>query len=412
MPGCSAAARTAADPAPFPRIEPAAAGFDAATLARIQPEIQAIVDSGRVAGAVVVLARGGQVVYEEAIGRIDAGHPEPLRTDHLFRIYSMTKPVTAAAILKLQDQGRLDIDDPVSRYIPAFANVMVYAGGPSAEPRLRAPARPPTVADLMSHTSGLSYGVFGNTPVDSIYTRAGMLDPGMTLEQFADSVAKLPLLYSPGDRWVYSVGLDVAGRVVEVASGMSFGEYLRREIFEPLGMDETSFFIREGDEDRLMPIHSPGPDGRVVPEREIGDSFERTARFESGGGGLISTTDDYLRFAQMLLNGGELDGARVLSPESVATMSRNHLPEAIRATTLAGPTHGFGLAVAVQVAPPASGTGSPTGTYWWAGLASTNFWIDPENDVVGLYLTQQTPSGRDGGAYATFRRLAYEALED
>ncbi|MEX2583647.1 MAG: serine hydrolase domain-containing protein [Gemmatimonadota bacterium] len=401
----------ATQPRSLPTAAPEQAGFSSEELARIRPAMQALVDSGRVAGVVAVIARNGNVVYEEAIGRFDSERPEALSPDHLFRIYSMTKPVTAAAILKLQEQGRLDIDDPVSNYIPAFADVKVFAGGPSTNPQLRAPARAPTVGDLLSHTAGLSYGVFGNTAVDSIYTRAGMLDPSMTLQQFADSVARLPLLYSPGDRWVYSVGLDVAGRVVEAASGMSFDEYLRRELFDPLGMRNTSFFIREGDEDRLMPIHNPGPDGRVVPAREVGPSFERSARFLSGGGGLISTPGDYIRFAQMLLNGGELDGVRILTPESVALMSRNHLPESIRATTLAGRNHGFGLAVAVQVDPPDGNTLSPTGTYWWAGLANTNFWIDPENELIGMIYTQQLPSGRDGGASSTFRRMVYEALE-
>lgn len=404
------AAQTPSTAPAFPRVFPAEAGFDAATLSRIRPEIQAIVDAGQVAGAVVVLARNGEIVYEDAIGRFDAGRPDPLRTDHLFRIYSMSKPVTAVAILKLQEQGRLNIDDPVSKYLPEFADVRVYAGGPAANPQLRAPSRPPTVADLMSHTAGLTYGVFGNTTVDSLYLQAGILDPSMTLAEFSEALAGVPLLYSPGDRWVYSVGLDLAGRVVEVASGMSFGEYLQRELFDPLGMDETSFFIRPGDESRLMPIHNPGPDGRVVPDRQIGPSFERTARFESGGGGLISTADDYLRFAQMLANGGELNGVRILSEESVEVLSRNHLPDAIRGTTLAGPTHGFGLAVAVQVAPPAGESGSAEGTYWWAGMASTNFWIDPENDIVGIYLTQRLPTGQDGGAYNTFHQIVYEAL--
>jgi CubicO group peptidase (beta-lactamase class C family) len=404
-------AACASQPRPLGRVAPEQAGFDAEALARIRPAMQALVDTGAVAGVVAVIARNGQVVYEEAIGRFDAERPDPLRADHLFRIYSMTKPVTAVAILKLQDQGRLNIDDPVSKYIPAFADVKVYAGGPAANPQLRAPARAPTVADLLSHTAGLSYGLFGNTAVDSIYTRAGMLAPTMTLQQFADSVARLPLLYSPGERWVYSVGQDVAGRVVEVASGMTFGEYLRREIFEPLGMRNTSFFIREGQESRLMPVHQPGQGGRVRPQREVGAGFERTARFESGGGGLISTPADYLRFAQMLLNGGELDGVRILSRRSVEIMGSDRLPEAIRGTTLAGRNHGFGLSVAVQTDPPSGATLSPAGTYWWSGMANTYFWIDPENQLIGMLFNQHLPSGRDGGAYATFRRMVYEALD-
>jgi CubicO group peptidase (beta-lactamase class C family) len=396
----------ATPPRPFSRVLPEQAGFSAEGLARIGPALQALVDTGAVAGVVAVIARDGRIVYEEGIGRFDAERPEPLTPQHLFRIYSMTKPVTAVAIMKLQEQGRLNIDDPVARYIPAFADVQVYAGGPSTSPQLRAPARPPTIADLLSHTSGLTYGVFGNTPLDSMYLRAGLLSPATTLEQFADAVAALPLLFSPGERWVYSVGQDVAGRVVEVASGLPFGEYLQLEIFGPLGMTNTSFFIREGEEGRLMPMHQPGPGGRVRPLRSIGASFERTARFESGGGGLISTPGDYLRFAQMLLNGGQLNGVRILSPASVESITRNHLPEPIRGTTMAGPAHGFGLSVAVQVDPP-NGRGPAVGTYWWAGAANTNFWIDPENRLVGMIFTQQR---NDGAANAAFRRLVYEAM--
>jgi CubicO group peptidase (beta-lactamase class C family) len=400
----------ATQPRSFPRVQPEQAGFSAEGLARIRPALQALVDTGMVAGVVTVVARDGSIVHEEEIGRFDSERPEPLTSGHLFRIYSMTKPVTAVAIMKLQEQGRLHIDDPVSKYIPAFASVQVYAGGPSTSPQLRAPARAPTIADLLSHSSGLTYGAFGNSPVDSMYQRAGLLSPARTLEQFADAVAALPLLFSPGERWLYSVGQDVAGRVVEVASGMTFGEYLQQDIFGPLGMTSTSFFIREGQQDRLMPIHHPAPGGRVRPRREVGAGFERTARLESGGGGLISTPGDFLKFAQMLLNGGQLDGVRILSPASVATISRNRLPDAIRGTTLAGRSHGFGLSVAVQADPP-TGPGSAAGTYWWAGMANTNFWIDPENRVIGMIFTQQLPSGRDGGAYATFRRLVYEALE-
>jgi CubicO group peptidase (beta-lactamase class C family) len=400
----------ATKPRSFHPVQPEQAGFSAEGLARIRPALQALVDTGVVAGVVAVVARDGRIVYEEAIGRFDAERPEPLTPDHLFRIYSMTKPVTAVAIMKLQEQGTLHIDDPVSQYIPAFADVQVYAGGPSTSPQLTAPARALTIADLLSHSSGLTYGVFGNTPVDSMYQRAGLLDPARNLEQFADAVAALPLVFSPGDRWMYSVGSDVAGRVVEVASGLTFGEYLQQEIFGPLGMTNTSFFIHEEQEGRLMPIHNLGPDGRLRPQRGVGAGFERTARFESGGGGLISTPGDYLRFAQMLLNHGQLHGVRILSPASVEAISRNRLPEPIRGTTLAGRNHGFGLSVAVQVDPP-TGAGSAEGTYWWSGLANTNFWIDPENRLIGMTFTQQLPGGRDGGAYASFRRLVYEALE-
>jgi CubicO group peptidase (beta-lactamase class C family) len=395
----------------LPAAPPEEVGLSAERLSRITETMQAFADSGRFAGAVAVVARGGRVAYRQPIGRFDASAPDALSADHLFRIYSMTKPVTAVAILRLADQGKLRLDDPVSRFIPGFGEVGVYVAGPASAPELRPASRPPTVGDLLSHTSGLTYGVFGNSPVDSLYRAAGLLAAGESLEEFGRRVAALPLQYSPGERWVYSIGQDVAGRVVEVAAGMSFDEFLRREIFEPLGMRNTSFTLPAGMEGRLVPVHEPGPDRRMRPRSGGDEAYRPEARFRSGGGGLISTVDDYLRFAQMLLDGGELDGARILRPESVALMSTDLLPPAIHGTTSAGPTHGFGLSVAVQTADTSPRDPSAAGTYWWAGLASTFFWIDPENDLVALFFMQHMPTGADG-AYPVFRRMVYEALEN
>jgi CubicO group peptidase (beta-lactamase class C family) len=289
--------------------------------------------------------------------------------------------------------------------------VKVFAGGPAARPELREAAREPTVKDLLVHTAGLSYGIFGNTAVDTLYVGAGLLGADADLEEFTRRVVSLPLLYSPGERWVYSVGQDVAGRVVEIVSGLSYDEFLRREIFEPLGMHDTSFRVQPGAESRLVPIHEPGPDRRMRPQPGgVGEMFEPEARFLSGGGGLISTVDDFIRFAQMLLNGGELDGVRILEPESVALMTSDHLPPALHGTTLAGPGHGFGLTVAVQTADPSPMAPSAAGSYWWAGMASTYFWNDPQNNLIGMLFTQHLPTGADG-TYPLFRRMVYEALE-
>lgn len=255
-------------------------GLSPTALERIAPALDAYVTSGKLPGMVAVIARHGKVGYQQAVGWMDVARRVPMRTDGVFRIFSMTKPIIAAAALRLVDQGRLHLSDPVAKYIPAFADTKVYAGGPAAQPAVQSPGTPITVEHLLTHTSGLTYGFFGQTPVDSIYLRANLMRPTQTIEQFADSLARLPLLFSPGSRWTYSVSIDVLGRVVEVASGRPLDQFLDDEIFGPLGMRETGFHVRPAMEGRIPVLYTRGTDGRLNPEEPLlEESYLPTGRF-------------------------------------------------------------------------------------------------------------------------------------
>jgi CubicO group peptidase (beta-lactamase class C family) len=405
--GSCTAARTG-----LPVAAPTDVGLSSDALAAIPPALQAYVDSGKLAGITAIIARHGRIGFQQSFGWQDLGRGEPLRSDAVFRIYSMTKPVLAAAVLRLVEQGRLALEDPVSKTIPAFANVKVYAGGAADDPVLLDPDSAITVRHLLTHTAGLGYGN-GVTPVDTIYQRAAVFDPARTVEQFADSVARLPLYFSPGSRFQYSAAIDVLGRVIEVASGLPLDHFLDREIFQPLGMRDTSFRIRRDLQGRIATLYSRDPDGKLSEVTGgLNEMYEPDARFFWGGGGLLSTAHDYLRFAQMLLNGGQLNGRRVLQATSVAGMMRNHLPDSL--TPLSGPPlmdegYGYGLAGAVLVDTARARLPGAPGIYRWSGYVGTYFWIDPENDLIGMIWTQFTP-GRTYELEQEFQRLVYAAL--
>ncbi len=389
-------------------------GLSSRQLAKITPVLQSLVDSGKLAGVVAMVARHGKLVYTHAVGRRDVTSDAALRIDDVFRIYSMTKPVIAAAILKLADQGKLRLDDPVAKFIPAFGATKVYAGGPSKAPMLKPPSRPMTIEHLLTPTSGLTYGFFTQTPVDTIYRDAQPVNRTRTVEQFADSIARLPLAFSPGDAWNYSYSIDVAGRVVEVASGRPLDVFLAEEIFRPLGMYETAFHVLPSMTGRIMALHSR-VDGALRPDAQLlSASYLPSGRFLSGGGGLLSTAPDYIRFAQMLLNKGELEGHRVLSRASVDNMVRNHLAPSL--TPIVSPLigysgYGYGLGGAVLLDSAAAGIGGSPGIYRWWGIMGTFFWIDPKTDLVGMVWTQfnngivRLPDLEPG-----FQRLVYSAV--
>lgn len=388
-------------------------GLSPAVLERIGPALQPLVDSGRVGGIYAVIARHGQIGYERTFGWRDVARGERLRRDAIFRVYSMTKPVVAVGVLRLVEDGKVALDDPVSKYIPAFASVQVFAGGSADAPVLEPPRSPITVRQLLNHTSGLGYGLTAG-PADTIFTRARMYDASRTLAQFTDSLARLPLLFHPGTRWGYSSGLDVAGRVIEVASGMTLDRFLDQAIFRPLGMRDTGFRIRPGMRSRLATVYAPAPDGSIQPLGEDGlmAMFEPEARFLWGSGGLLSTPDDYLRFAQMLLGGGALGDVRILRPETVALMTRNTLaPELapIAYGSLSDGTYGFGLGVAVRLHTTGAARPGPAGIFRWSGYLGTYFWVDPVNDLIAMVWTQLSPGGRYP-LEATMQRLVYEAL--
>jgi CubicO group peptidase (beta-lactamase class C family) len=397
-------------PPALPPAPPEALGLSSAALERIDPALQAFVDSGAVGGVYAVIARHGRIGYERTFGWRDVASREPLRRDAIFRIYSMTKPVVAAGILRLVDDGRIGLDDPVSRYIPAFAEAKVFAGGTAAAPVLQAPASPITVRQLLNHTSGLAYGLTPG-PVDTLFAAARLYDAGRTLEEFTDLLARIPLLFHPGTQWSYGSGLDVAGRVIEAASGQTLDRFLDDEIFRPLGMRDTGFRIRPDMRGRLVTVYRSGPDGTL---QELGPDalmamFEPEARFLWGSGGLLSTPDDFLRFAQMLLNGGVLDGARILRPETVALMTGNTVPPElgpISSSSLRDPTYGFGLAVAVKVDTVGATRPGPVGTFRWSGYIGTYFWVDTVNDLVAMVWTQFSPGARHP-LEATYEELVY-----
>ena len=397
--------------AALPKASPATLGLSSEGLARITPALQAYVDSGKVGGIYAVIVRDGRIGYEHTFGWSDVERRRPMKRDAVFRIFSMTKPVVAAGALRLVDQGKISLDDPVAKYIPSFAHVQVYAGGSADAPQVRPPDSAMTIRHLLTHTSGLGYALTAH-PADSIFARARVYNPAFTLEQFTDSVARLPLLFSPGTRWSYSSGIDIVGRVIEVASGKTLDRFLDDELFQPLGMTSTAFRHRADLDRRLAVLYARNDDGslRVVTGGLMG-MYAPDARFLWGSGGLLSSPDDFLRFAQMLVNGGELNGVRVLSAQSVAEMTRNQLtPERIaeaRATML-GDGYGFGLAGSVLVDSIDSMPGAP-GIYRWSGYVGTYFWIDPRNRLLAMVWTQHNP-GREYPLEHDFQRLVYGAL--
>ncbi|HEU5209042.1 MAG TPA: serine hydrolase domain-containing protein [Longimicrobiales bacterium] len=397
LPG-QAACAARSEPAPHTALS-GSVDLSSAALDRLGSALGGLVDAGKLAAVYGVITSNGEIIYEQTFGTRDLGTREPLERDDIFRIYSMTKPVVAVGILRLVDQGRLGLDDPVSRYLPAFARVKVFQGGTADEPVLREPARPITIRQLLNHTSGLPYGLT-DSPVDTIFRRARLYDAQHTLRQFTDSLARIPPLFEPGTRWSYSSGLDVAGHVIEVVSGRTLDVFLEEEIFEPLGMHDTGFRIRPGDRERLVTVYTPGADSTLQPLTEDGllAMFEPEARFLWGSGGLLSTPHDFLRFAHMLLNGGALGDVRILQPETVALMTQNTLPPELTPVsypTLSDSAYGFGLGVAVKVRATEAEPNVPVGLYRWSGYLGTYFWVDPANDLVAMVWTQLSP----GGAY-------------
>jgi CubicO group peptidase (beta-lactamase class C family) len=392
-------AQSAATAAPsasgLPLAKPESVGLSSEALARMDVGMQGLIDKQHLAGIVTLVARHGKVVQYKAYGMQDLQSRTPMRTDTIARIYSMTKPVTGVAMMMLYEEGKWRPSDPIAKHIPEFANLKVYAGvDASGAPILQAPAHPPTMAELMSHTAGFTYGLFGNTPVDKLY----QTDPPLnapSLKAFIDRMAQLPLLYQPGERWVYSVSVDIQGYLVEKLSGKTFPEFLRTRIFEPLGMKDTAFFVPEEKLPRVASIYSwRASENALVPDRRDPD-ISKPPRLPSGGGGLYSTAADYFRFAQMLLNGGQLDGKRLLKSSTVEMMRTNILSEQVLNSksgigqAVFSPAQGFGYDVAVVMDPAAAKRQVGKGSYWWWGAAGTWFWIDPTNDVVMVGIIQR-----------------------
>jgi CubicO group peptidase (beta-lactamase class C family) len=394
----------------LPSARPAEVGLTASALERIAPALQPYVESGKLPGMLAVVARHGKVAYVGSVGT--AAMPAP-RSDAVFRIFSMTKPITSVGMMQLVERGAVRLDDPVAKYIPAFARVRVYAGGTTAQLTLRDPDRPVTVADLLTHTAGLTYGLFGNTTVDSIYLRAGFFGPGWTNASLADSLARLPLMFSPGSKWNYSFATDVIGRIIEIVSGTTLDRYLDSALFQPLGMTMTGFHATPAMQALVTPAYVRGEGGTLQAVPALEPQYTAAGTHLSGGGGLLSTPGDYLRFAQMLLNGGQLEGRRVLKRETVRQLMQNQLASALLPIDPAPDwppgRSGFGYAAAVRIDDDSAGQGT-VGTFRWAGYASTFFWIDPKAELIAMVWTQYMPVMEVWSLDTDFQRLVYAAL--
>ncbi|MGJ8688082.1 MAG: serine hydrolase domain-containing protein [Gammaproteobacteria bacterium] len=392
---------------------PESVGMSSEALERIAPLLQQYVDSGELVGVVSMLARHGEIVHFDNYGTLDKDTGAPIEKDSLFRIYSMSKPITTVAAMMLYEEGKFQLSDPVSKFLPEFANLKVMGEGGSRV----APERPMTMQMLMSHTAGLTYGVFGDTLVDRQYRDADILS-NTDLAEMTSRLGEIPLQYQPGTRFHYSVSVDVLGRVVEVLSGQSLDAFFEQRIFTPLEMTDTFFEVPADKKPRFGTNHSFDPSTKtlVVSDRPETSAFANEVTFFSGGGGLVSSTEDYMRFSQMLLNGGELDGARILGRKTIEFMTQNHLPGIFGGPSLNTDADlygmsrgtGFGLGFAVVEDPAGAGGITSPGEFYWGGAAGTIFWIDPVEDLIGIVMVQhmnvQVPLRN------TFKAVSYGAL--
>jgi CubicO group peptidase (beta-lactamase class C family) len=396
---------------------PEAEGFSKQRLEALDHSLKALVDSKQLAGMVTVLARHGKVVDEKSYGYADLASQKVMQQDTIVRIYSMTKPITGVAMMMLYEEGKWKPSDPISKYIPEFKDLKVYAGADKdGNAILEKPAHAPTLGELMSHTAGFTYGLFGTTAVDKMYQDAHLL-AASSLKDFIDKLAKLPLLYQPGEGWVYSVSVDIQGYLVEKLSGKPFADFLRERIFLPLQMKDTGFYVPAEKLGRVATIYTADPAQGLAPMPSDPKISEPPA-LASGGGGLYSTAGDYLRFAQMVLNGGELNGVRLLAPSSIELMRTNHVAEGVKSARKFGiglyqmqPGLGFGYDFAILEDPSRLGSTAGKGTFLWDGVAGTWFWIDPTNDVVFVGIIQRWLLG--GGVPDVenlSRALTYQAL--
>jgi CubicO group peptidase (beta-lactamase class C family) len=398
----------------LPTARPEQLGFSAERLGRLGAWVEAEVAAKRVPGAVVMIARDGKLAYYNAFGQQDPTRGQPMGRDSIFRIYSMTKPMVSVAALMMVEEGKLLLEAPVSRYIPSFANLRVGvekvdAASNTKSLDLVAVRRPMTVQDLLRHTSGLTYGFFGDSMVKKAYLDAGIGSGDLNSAEFVDQLAKMPLHYQPGSTWDYSYSTDVLGRVLEVLSGQSLETVLRTRLFEPLGMRDTSFYVPEPA--RQARLAEPFADDRSIGAGAAFGDPRVVQRFESGGGGLVSTADDYARFLQMLASGGVANGRRFISPKTLEYMTSDHLGTAIATTPLylPGAGYGFGLGFAVRKVTGEAPYISPAGEYYWGGAGGTYFWVDPRNNMF-VILMMQSPKQRV--AYrSVLRNMVYAALE-
>ncbi len=405
---------------------PESLGMSGRRLERVRPAMQAYVDRGIYAGVSTLIARRGKIVHAEQFGWRDKEAQAPMSADTIFRLYSMTKPIVCVGLMTLLEEARCTLLDPLAKFVPAFAGVKVRQEDGS----LVDPARPVMLRDLMTHMSGLTYHFVGDSPVEKMYQGAKLLDAQCPLEVAINDLARFPLAFQPGSRWRYSVGIDVAARVIEVVSGRPLGEFLRQRLFDPLGMVDTGFGVPPGKRNRLAAVY--GRPDVVASGPTVMSEFEAWAKgvndrldvsksypvdapdvFARGGHGLFSTIGDYFRFAQMLANGGRAEGTRILSRKTLALMHANHVPATLLPLEIGGlplPGYGFGLGSRVLLDVAQSGAPGSIGEFGWSGAAKTHYWVDPQEQMVGLFMTQSMMSF--DLPELDLRALAYQAIED
>ncbi len=421
-PGAFAAGKPAPAGALTPAASPESVGFDSARLKKLDDAMAKVVADGRVAGMTTLLARHGKVVDFKTYGKASLESGKPMSKDAIFRIYSMSKPITGVAMMILFEEGKWRLDEPVSRYVPEFKNlkVMVKADKDGKITETEDMKRPPTMREIMSHTAGFGYGLGDEHPVDKLYREKKVL-AATGLKEMIDRTATIPLMYQPGTNWSYSSVVDIQGYIVEKLSGQTFGAFLEQRVLKPLKMNDTAFYTGAAKADRLAAVYAFDKEkGKIVEAKELFSGgmpdYSKPPAMESGGGGLVSTTMDYARFSQMILNKGELDGVRLLSPASVELMGTNVIPKNVLLNTNGSvglrfnEAVGFGLDFMVVKDARAAGTLQGDGTLSWGGAAGTWFWVDPANDVIFVGMIQRMggSGGDDLGGQA--RTLTYQAL--
>ncbi|MGW1957255.1 serine hydrolase domain-containing protein [Streptomyces sp. NPDC001920] len=402
-------------------VEPGEAGLDAKALDRLDQHFAHHVDEGRLPGYLVALARGGRVAHLATYGHRDLAAGLPVEADTLWRIYSMTKPVTAVAALLLVEEGRLSLDDPLERHLPAFAEPRVYVSGSGADTVTRPASGPIRIRHLMTHTAGLTFAFYHTHPVDALYRAANLESavlPGSDLAETVDVYARLPLQFEPGTEWNYSVASNVLGRVVEVVSGRSLDEFFAERIFGPLGMTDAGFCVNDEQASRLAELYGGTDTGGIEPIPGL--PLHGRPRFLSGSGGLAASAHDVHRFMELLRRRGELDGTRLLAPETVDLMASNQLPGGADLRSFGSrPAHdepgndgvGFGLGVSVVIDPARTRDPSVLGAFGWSGVATTTFWVDPRHDLTVQFMTQVRPR-TSHTFFQDLKRLVHEAVKE
>ena len=400
-----AACSSGADITPEVKSAPS---FDTAAMDAL---LSGAVERGEIIGVQALVFDEGETVYRNSFGLADRERGTPVTSNTVYRVYSMTKPMTSALIMDLREEGKLKLSDPASKYIPQLAQMKVVSMGEGGTPKYEDQTRPMTVEDLLLHRSGMAYGIFGGNPIEEAWQGAGLFDPQTSMAENMDKMPMLPLLGQPGEQWFYSYSIDILGRIAEVVTGQTLGEALQERFFDPLGMTETGFKVSAELKPRFASNYMLQADGSyILAEDGQTSPFTMDGKFESGGGGLTSTTDDWLKFARLLLNEGEVDGTRILEPETVRLMMRDHLGDVppllpwIGGDTGAG--FGYGGSVQLTSTPEQeAASGRYPGQFGWGGAARTNFWVDPENDAIGIIMLQMF-SPEDPQIHADFQALA------